>query len=88
MVTWTDPGAGRPAPAFTGGGTGAWLAGIHGNVAELTDGRWLAFGRGDTINGMMPKSISSDPGFQVRPVTQFHQRFAFASVLKQISWLS
>ncbi|MBI3849009.1 MAG: SUMF1/EgtB/PvdO family nonheme iron enzyme [Verrucomicrobia bacterium] len=62
MLTWNDPGAGRPKPSFTNSGVGAWLAGIHGNVAEMTNGGWLAFGRGDTINGMMPKSISSDQG--------------------------
>ena len=62
MLTWIDPGAGRPIPAFTNGGAGAWLAGIHGNIAELSDGRWLALGRGDSINGMMPKSVSSDQG--------------------------
>jgi formylglycine-generating enzyme required for sulfatase activity len=62
MLTWNDPGAGRPTPTFTDGGTGAWLAGIHGHIVELTDGRWMALGRGDSINGMMPKSISSDQG--------------------------
>ena len=62
MVTWTDPGAGRPIPAFLDGGTGAWIAGIHANVTELADGRWLALGRGDTINGMMPQSVSYDQG--------------------------
>ena len=62
MLTWNDPGAGRPTPTFTDGGTGAWLAGIHGHIVELADGRWMALGRGDSINGMMPKSISSDQG--------------------------
>jgi len=46
--TWTDPG-----------GT---IAGIHAGVAELEDGRLIAFGRGDTIDGRMPKSISPDMG--------------------------
>jgi sulfatase modifying factor 1 len=46
--TWTDPG-----------GT---IAGIHAGVAELEDGRLIAFGRGDNIDGRMPKSISSDMG--------------------------
>jgi hypothetical protein len=62
MVTWNDPGAGRPIPNFIDGGTGAWIAGIHANVTELADGRWLALGRGDSINGMMPQSISFDQG--------------------------
>jgi len=31
-------------------------------VAELGDGRLLAFGRGDSINGRMPMSVSSDLG--------------------------
>jgi hypothetical protein len=46
--TWTNPG-GR-------------IAGIHAAVVQLKDGRLLAFGRGDTINGRMPKSVSSDMG--------------------------
>jgi formylglycine-generating enzyme len=47
-ATWTDPG-----------GT---IAGIHANVVELTDGRWMALGRGDSIDGRMPMSISLDQG--------------------------
>jgi formylglycine-generating enzyme required for sulfatase activity len=46
--TWTDPG-----------GT---IAGIHAGVVQLKDGRLMAFGRGDTINERMPKSISTDMG--------------------------
>jgi hypothetical protein len=42
-----------------GGGT---IAGIHAGVAQLTDGRLMALGRGDNIDGRMPKSISSDHG--------------------------
>jgi hypothetical protein len=61
--TWIDPGKGKPAPKFTEGGKGeGTIAGIHAKVAELGDGRLLAFGRGDTINGRMPMSISSDLG--------------------------
>lgn len=44
------------------GQVGGWIAGIHAGVAELTDGRFLAFGRGDDINGRMPMSISADGG--------------------------
>jgi len=46
--TWTDPG-----------GT---IAGIHAGVVQLDDGRLIAFGRGDNIDGQMPKSISTDMG--------------------------
>lgn len=61
--TWNDPGAGKPKPNFTQGGTGqGTIAGIHAKVAELKDGRLLAFGRGDTIDGRMPMSLSADLG--------------------------
>jgi formylglycine-generating enzyme required for sulfatase activity len=46
--TWYDPG-----------GT---IAGIHAGVVEVSGGRLLAFGRGDNIDGKMPKSISTDMG--------------------------
>jgi formylglycine-generating enzyme len=60
--TWTDPGAGKPAPEFAAGRTGHWIAGIHAGVVELNDGKLMALGRGDSIGGRMPKSISSDGG--------------------------
>lgn len=60
--SWFDPGAGQPAPRFAAGESGAWIAGIHASVVELTDGRLLALGRGDAINGQMPRSVSSDGG--------------------------
>jgi hypothetical protein len=61
--TWTDPGEGKPKPSFTEGGKGeGTIAGIHAKVAELGDGRLLAFGRGDAIDGRMPMSISADLG--------------------------
>jgi len=60
--TWTDPGAGRPTPTFAEGATGAWIAGIHAGVVQLKDGSLLAFGRGNNINGKMPKSVSRDMG--------------------------
>ncbi len=60
--TWRDPGAGKPKPEFAAGNTGGWIAGIHAGVAQLKDGRLLAFGRGDTIEGKMPMSISDDIG--------------------------
>ncbi|MHC4526941.1 MAG: SUMF1/EgtB/PvdO family nonheme iron enzyme, partial [Planctomycetota bacterium] len=60
--TWFDPGEGRPKPEFAAGKTGAWIAGIHTGCTQLSDGRLLAFGRGDEIEGKMPKSISADMG--------------------------
>jgi len=60
--TWSDPGEGRPAPDFSAGATGAWIAGIHAGFVQLTDGRLLAFGRGNDIDGRMPMSVSGDLG--------------------------
>ena len=53
---------GKPAPDFSEGATGAWIAGIHAGVVRLKDGSLLAFGRGDDIDGRMPMSISRDMG--------------------------
>jgi len=62
-TTWSDPGAGEPAPRFAAGATGnGTIAGIHAGVVELTDGRLLALGRGNSIDGQMPMSISNDVG--------------------------
>ncbi|MHC4227486.1 MAG: SUMF1/EgtB/PvdO family nonheme iron enzyme, partial [Planctomycetota bacterium] len=60
--TWNDSGAGRPAPTFAAGTTGAWIAGIHAGVVQLRDGSLMAFGRGNNIDGRMPMSISKDMG--------------------------
>ena len=60
--TWSDPGTGQSIPEFASGKSGGWIAGIHAAVVELTDGRLMAYGRGDTIDGQMPKSVSSDSG--------------------------
>ena len=60
--TWYDPGAGQPIPEFAAGKQGGWIAGIHAAVVELTDGRLMAYGRGDTIDDRMPKSVSEDSG--------------------------
>ena len=60
--TWTDAGAGRPVPTFAAGETGAWVAGIHAGVTQLRDGSLMALGRGNSINGKMPMSISKDMG--------------------------
>lgn len=38
------------------------IAGIHAQIVELKDGSLMAFGRGDTIDGKMPCSISKDKG--------------------------
>ncbi|MGD8239784.1 MAG: SUMF1/EgtB/PvdO family nonheme iron enzyme, partial [Armatimonadota bacterium] len=46
--TWTDPGG--------------KAAGIHAGIVQLADGRLMALGRGDSIDGMMPRSISDDMG--------------------------
>lgn len=47
-LSWYDPGG--------------MIAGIHGGVTQLEDGRLLAFGRGNNIDGWMPQSISTDLG--------------------------
>jgi sulfatase modifying factor 1 len=47
-LTWFDPGG--------------KTAGIHAGIVQLKDGRLMALGRGDNIDGKMPKSISSDLG--------------------------
>ena len=60
--TWSDPGEGQPAPDFAAGATGAWIAGIHAGLVQLRDGRLVAFGRGNAIEGHMPMSVSEDLG--------------------------
>jgi len=60
--TWKDAGAGRAMPAFEAGTTGAWVAGIHAGVMQLKDGSLMALGRGNSIDGRMPMSISKDMG--------------------------
>ena len=41
---------------------GGTAAGIHAGVVELTGGRLMALGRGDNVDGRMPKSLSADQG--------------------------
>jgi len=41
---------------------GGTIAGIHACVAQLEDGRLLAFGRGDNIDDRMPMSVSDNMG--------------------------
>ncbi len=61
--TWTDPGRGKPPPSFETGSIGrGTIAGIHAQVVELRDGRLMALGRGDAIDGRMPMSVSDDLG--------------------------
>jgi hypothetical protein len=60
--SFRDPGVGRPAPRFQAGATGAWAAGIHAPMVELSDGAIMALGRGDNIDGTMPKSVTHDLG--------------------------
>jgi len=64
-------------PSDDRGGTKLWLSsdkcmtwtkaegkirGIHAGIVELSDGRLMALGRGQGIDGMMPISISDDDG--------------------------
>jgi hypothetical protein len=46
--TWSDPGG--------------KINGIHAGIVELNDGRLMALGRNQNIDGWMPKSISTDMG--------------------------
>jgi formylglycine-generating enzyme required for sulfatase activity len=41
---------------------GGWIRGIHAGVVQLRDGRLLALGRHNEIDGRMPMSISQDMG--------------------------
>ena len=47
----------------TWGDTGATIPGIHAGIVELSDERLMAFGRGNSIEGKMPVSYSSDKGY-------------------------
>ncbi len=60
--TWVDPGEDASMPDFSAGSTGAAMAGIHAGFVQLSDGRLLAFGRGNNIDGRMPISVSDDLG--------------------------
>jgi hypothetical protein len=60
--SWRDPAADKSPPEFTAGGRGGVIAGIHGGVTQLGDGRLLAFGRGNNIDDRMPMSVSSNMG--------------------------
>jgi hypothetical protein len=43
--------------------TGSIIKGIHAGIVELKDGRLMAYGRGNAIDGKMPCSISADGGY-------------------------
>ena len=60
--TWFDSGEGQANPDFKHGGPGAWIAGIHAGVDEWNDGSLVAIGRGNSINGHMPMSVSTNGG--------------------------
>ena len=60
--TFVDPGANKPEPDFDEGQTGAWIAGIHCGLVQLSDGSLMAFGRGNSIDDKMPRSVSTDMG--------------------------
>ncbi|MBL7154621.1 MAG: SUMF1/EgtB/PvdO family nonheme iron enzyme [Phycisphaerae bacterium] len=60
--TWRDPGQGRGKPTFEAGTRGAWIAGIHAGIVQLRNGNLMALGRGNSIDGHMPMSISDDMG--------------------------
>jgi hypothetical protein len=42
--------------------SGGRAAGIHAGVVQLRDGRLMALGRGDNVDGKMPRSLSADFG--------------------------
>ena len=61
-------GDGGTALWMSGDGGETWLdaggtiAGIHASAVELNDGRLLAFGRGDEVDGRLAMSVSADRG--------------------------
>ncbi|WP_075091056.1 sialidase family protein [Haloferula sp. BvORR071] len=62
-ANWRDPGANQTPPGFRPDEPGhGIIAGIHAGVVELNDGRLLAMGRGNNIDGHMPMSTSEDGG--------------------------
>ena len=60
--TWFKPAEGKRKPVFAEGQTGAWIAGIHAPITETADGKLIAFGRGDNIEGHQIRSTSTDGG--------------------------
>lgn len=65
--TWSDPWNGEKMVKPEDGGTGPSIAGIHGAIVELADGRLMTVGRGVGITGNdgklhLPQSFSADGG--------------------------
>lgn len=60
-LTWADQWDGAPFE-YGDGMTGSTIAGIHAEIVQLRDGSLMAFGRGNSINDRMPKSVSTDLG--------------------------
>lgn len=81
--TWRDTGADKELLPLTPGVKGHTIAGIHAGIVELKNGDWLAYGRGNDIDGKMPMSISKDKGetweYSASPFTPLGgaQRLAF-----------
>ncbi|QGH68644.1 SUMF1/EgtB/PvdO family nonheme iron enzyme [Pseudactinotalea sp. HY158] len=74
-LTWHDPGTqvlGPPpiteqmhndnAPVFEEGASGRSIAGFHASIAELSDGRLLALGRGDVMGEAPDLPATRSPG--------------------------
>lgn len=61
-ASWSVSGVDEPEPEFASGKTGARIAGIHAGVVSLKDGSLMALGRGNSIDGRMPLSVSRDMG--------------------------
>lgn len=65
--TWADPWNGEAMVKPEDGGSGPSIAGIHGAIVELKDGRLMTVGRGVGIRGEdgrlhLPQSFSADGG--------------------------
>ena len=59
---WIDRISGKEPPEIAAGKKGGMIAGLHANVVELGDGRFLALSRGGSIDGCVTCSISDDEG--------------------------
>lgn len=60
--TWGVINRDAPLPDFAAGRTGTRIAGIHAGVDQLADGRLVAVGRGDAVDGHLAMSVSRDGG--------------------------
>ncbi len=61
-TSWSVLHKGADQSVFAPGGTGPWIAGIHSGIDQAADGSLVAVGRGDTIDGKLARSVSSDQG--------------------------